>query len=105
VTHRPNPTDFDPFRGEITDCYCKTCRGIMLAATDVLDYGGHRHLAAAEALLVELRAGAHRRMTFAEHVAEAKRDKAVRLAALRAAGAPASEIAAVERGYVRIGAL
>ncbi|MFI7069518.1 hypothetical protein [Micromonospora sediminicola] len=97
------PADFAPFRGEFADCHCPTCREIAYAASSLLDGPrSPRSLAACRALLAELRTGTHRRLTLAERAAEAREEKAVRLAALREAGAPDAEIAAVERGYVRV---
>ncbi|MFG3715838.1 hypothetical protein [Micromonospora sp. NPDC047730] len=97
------PADFRPFRAEIADCHCPTCRAVAYALSSVLDGPrSPRHLAACRALLAELRAGDHHRMTLAERAAEAREAKAARLAELRAAGAPASDIAAVEMGFVRV---
>ncbi|MEU4568635.1 hypothetical protein [Micromonospora sp. NPDC023956] len=96
------PADFAPFRAEFVDCHCPTCNEVAYALSDVLDFRGRRHLAACEALLAELRAGTHGRVTVDEYVTALRAEKAAKLAALREAGAPASEIAAVERGYVRV---
>lgn len=99
----PRPRDFDPYRPEITDCHCSLCTEIAYALSSVLaGSGSARHLDACRALLGALRAGEHKRVTFAEFVDQARERQAARLAELRAAGAPASEIAVVERGYVKI---
>lgn len=95
----PIPTDFDPYRDAITDCWCPVCREVAYAASDTLDFQGERHLAAAVALLHSLQSGQHVRMTLAERATEARAEKAARLAEMRAAGADPAEIAAVERGY------
>ncbi|WP_229398113.1 hypothetical protein [Micromonospora okii] len=96
------PADFAPHRAEITGCECPTCREVAYASSSVLDGPtSPRSLAACSALLAELRGGRHHRMTLAERAAQAREEKAARLAELYAAGAPASEIAAVERGYVK----
>jgi hypothetical protein len=99
ATRPPIPTDYDPYRADITDCHCVLCREIAYAQSDVLDFRGQRHLAAAVALLRALQAGAHTRMTLAESAAEARVAKAARLAELEAAGADPGTIAAVQRGY------
>lgn len=94
---------FAPYRPEIEDCACPTCREVSYGLSSVLDGPlSPRHLGACLALLAELRAGTHRRVTLAERAAEAREEKAAKLARLREAGAPASEIAAAERGYVRV---
>lgn len=96
------PADFAPFRAEFVDCHCLTCREVSFTLSGVLDGPeSPRHLAACHALLAELRAGTHKRLSFAERVAQAREEKAIRLARLRADGAPASEIEAAELGYVR----
>lgn len=96
------PRDFDPFRTDITECYCRTCREVDYAASDVLDFSGDRHRAAAEQLLAVLRAGEHSRVTFTAHVAEARAEKEARLAEARANGASAETIAILQRGYVKV---
>ena len=96
------PRDFDSFRADIAECYCQTCREVAYAASDVLDFYGDRHRAAAEQLLAALRAGEHGRVTFAARVAEARAEKEARLAEARANGASAATIAIIERGYVKV---
>lgn len=95
----PIPTDFEPYRVQITGCCCATCREVAYASSDPLDFRHERHMAAAVVLLRQLQAGQHIRMTLAERAAEAREEKAARLADLRAAGADPETIAAVERGY------
>lgn len=99
MTQPIGPEDFRPFLEEITDCWCAVCREVAYAANDVLDFRGRRHLAAAQALLADLRDGLHHRMTLAERAEEARVAKAQRLADLRASGASPEVIAVVERGY------
>lgn len=99
---RIGPKDFDPYRAEIRDCYCPECRAVSYAASDVLDFDGSRHMAAAQALLASLRAGTHRHVTLAERVAEAKAEKAERLEKAIANGADPEVIAAIERGYTKV---
>ncbi|MFD6638359.1 hypothetical protein ACFWDN_21360 [Micromonospora chalcea] len=97
------PADFAPFRAEFAECVCPTCRETVYALCAALDGpGSPRHLAACRALLSELRAGTHRRMTHAERAAQLREEKAAKLAALREAGASASEVEATERGYVKV---
>ena len=99
TSRTPIPTDFEPYRVEISGCCCPTCREVAYAMSDVLDFRGERHLAAAVALLRSLQSGQHVRMTLAQRAAEARRETAARLAQLRADGADPATIAAVERGY------
>jgi len=96
------PKDFDPYRDQIRDCHCAECRQVAYAASDVLDFDGSRHMAAARALLASLRAGTHRHMTLAERAEEARAEKAERVADAVARGASADEIAAIERGYTAV---
>lgn len=96
------PTDFAPYRAEITDCHCETCREVAYALSDVLDWGGQRHKARCADLLTALRAGTHLRMTLAERAAEARKEKSERLAQAEADGASAATVAAIERGYASV---
>ncbi|MDG4801751.1 hypothetical protein [Micromonospora sp. WMMD980] len=72
---------------ELTGCECGPCRATGPGALAIR--------------LGMLRAGAHRRVTLAEHAAEAREVKAGRLAYLRASGASAAHLAAAERGYAK----
>lgn len=96
------PADFDPYRADIRDCACDVCNEVAYALSNVLDFTGARHRAAARNLLDVLRAGQHRHVSYAERAAIARAEKAVRLAAAIANGASASHIAAIERGYATV---
>lgn len=97
------PRDFDPYRDEIRDCHCaEFC--LPLAYVTSKNSGTYAHTGEgqreneerARALLAALVAGAHQRVEFREFVAQAKAEKARRLAE---AGTEA-ERAVIERGYV-----
>lgn len=96
------PVDFDPYRSEIRDCCCATCREVAYALSDILDLRGARHLLAAEALLAALRDGQHEHVSLQARAAEARVDKAARLKAARAEGASPAALAAIERGYAKV---
>lgn len=91
------PRDFDPYRTEISGCFCPMCRELMYS-----DATGRRALAAGGVLLAALKAGEHVRMEVAEYHAEAKADRDRRIAEAEAAGASAEHLATLRRGYATV---
>lgn len=99
------PEDFAPYRAEIQDCHC---REFCLPMVYVMSKnsgtyartgeGQREHERHARGLLAALVAGTHQRVDFREFVAEAKAEKARRLAE---AGTEA-ERAVIERGYASV---
>lgn len=97
------PEDFAPYLAEIQDCHC---REFCLPMVHVMSKnsgtyahtgeGQREHERHARGLLAALTAGTHQRVGFREFVAQAKADKARRLAE---AGTE-EERAVIERGYV-----
>jgi hypothetical protein len=101
------PKDFDPYRAELHDCQDTLCRAVAHAAsrrqlTGESTESVREHQAAARALLAGLQAGTHQHMSIAERAAEARKEKEERLTRMRAEGASAEAIAAVERGYTAV---
>lgn len=96
------PADFAPYRNQLKGCACATCRELSYALSNVLDFDGRKHRAAAADLLVELRAGTHVHMSYTERAAEVRAETAIRLAGAKATGRSAEHIAAIERGYVTV---
>jgi hypothetical protein len=96
------PKDFAPYLAEIRDCCCILCLESAYAQSDVLDIGGRRHLAAAEAILAALRDGTHTRRERSAYHAEQRKAKEARLDAARDRGATPSELAAIDRGYTKV---
>lgn len=99
------PEDFAPYRVEIQDCHC---REFCLPMVDVMSKnsgtyahtgeGQREHERHARGLLAALAAGTHQRVGFREFVAQAKADKARRLAEATAE----AERAIIERGRVSV---
>lgn len=97
------PADFAPYRAEIQDCHC---REFCLPMVHVMSKnsgtyahsgeGQREHERHARGLLAALAAGTHQRVDFRAFVAEAKAEKARRLAEARTE----AERAVIERGYV-----
>lgn len=97
--------DFDPYRAEITDCFCELCREVSYALSSVIDSGTPgrpRHREAVAALLAALRAGEHQRVGMKEYAQAAREAKAIRLAEARENGASAEMISVIERGYATV---
>lgn len=92
------PKDFDPYRQQFRGCECPLCREMSYALSDVLDFDGRRHYAAAEVLLSALRDGTHSRVELAERVAELKAERAGRIAEACASGAGELRLYGLYRG-------
>lgn len=97
------PANFKPFSAEISLCECATCRELAYAMSNVLQGPNSRqHKAAARVLLTELLNGRHVRMTLAERAAEARLEKAAKIAAAVEAGASPATLQIMERGYATV---
>ena len=88
------PRDFDPYRADIRDCYCKLC-----VQTSYYGRSTSQQITDARALLDALRAGEHVRVELAEYVAAAKAAHAVAVAEACAAGKSELYMLGMHRGY------
>lgn len=100
VTDTPRPADFDAYRADIRGCTCGCCLPMSYAT----NYAGRDRdqVASGRVLLAALMAGVHTHRTQDEHIAAAKVDHAVRVAAAVERGASADELATIDRGYTTV---